>query len=175
MKNIFALSHCLLNTASKVAADEGKLRQEYVQRKEFLLSALEQDIQFLQLPCPELLMYGSSRWGHVKSQFDNPFFRKCCREIFNPILLQLKEYASKPEDFSILGIVSVEGSPSCGKNLSCDADWGGEMEDLSGLPPVKMVPQPGIFMEVIQSMLEEEGLSIPLYSLEEAIGSLSSK
>jgi len=173
MKKIFAVSHCILNTASKVHQDESLLQEEYAQRSRFLRLALEQNIQLLQLPCPEFFLYGSRRWGHVRSQFDHPVFRGSCRELFKPVLMQLQEYASDPGAFDVLGIVSVEGSPSCGYALTCEADWGGELEAGSRaertLPPVQMVNRPGVFMEIVDQSLRENGLSIPIYSLQEAV------
>ena len=50
MKNVFVLSHCILNTASKVSCDESKLQEESLLRRKFLGMAIEQDIQLLQLP-----------------------------------------------------------------------------------------------------------------------------
>lgn len=173
MKKIMIISHCILNTAAKVQQDESGLQEEYALREQFLKLALRQNIQLLQLPCPEFCMYGSRRWGHVKPQFDHPFYRETCRKLFEPILLQMQEYASDPERFEILGIVSVEGSPSCGWELTCGGDWGGEIGDLldSGkpLPPVKMVKAPGVFMEEISKMLAQNGLSTPVCSLRGAI------
>ena len=161
MKHILAVSHCILNTASQVAQDESALAEEYTQRDELL-----------QLPCPEFMLYGAHRWGHVKDQFDNPFFRAQCRSMLEPIMLQLQEYASEPERFCLLGITAVEGSPSCGASRTCRAaDWGGEFDgkvcdDLA--TSVREASEPGVFMEVISKMLAENGLDIPLLSISSA-------
>ena len=64
MKRILVVSHCILNTASKVWQDESGLAEEYALRERLLRLVLDQDVQLLQLPCPELLLYGSRRWGH---------------------------------------------------------------------------------------------------------------
>ena len=172
MKHILAVSHCILNTASKVAQDESGLAEEYRQRDELLKTAIEKGVQLLQLPCPEFMLYGARRWGHVKDQFDNPFFRAQCRSMLEPIMLQLQEYASEPERFCLLGITAVEGSPSCGASRTCRAaDWGGEFDgivcdDLAA--SVREASEPGVFMEVISKMLAENGLDIPLLSISSA-------
>ena len=172
MKHILAVSHCILNTASKVAQDESGLAEEYRQRGELLRTAIDKGVQLLQLPCPEFMLYGSRRWGHVKDQFDNPFFRGQCRSMLEPVMLQLREYASEPERFCLLGIAAVEGSPSCGATRTCRAsDWGGEFDvkacgDLAAA--VSEVNEPGVFMEVITEMLAENGLELPLLSISEA-------
>ena len=168
MKNILVVSHCILNKASKVEQDESELAEEYRQRDELLRLALDKDIQLMQLPCPEFIMYGASRWGHVKDQFDTPFFRSTCREILKPIMMQLKEYASKPGRFDIIGITSVEGSPSCGHSLTCRAEWGGELGKEPAPAEVRMVNEPGAYMEVLSEMMAEYGLVIPVFSIPEA-------
>lgn len=63
MKYILTVSHCILNNASKVAQDEMLLEQEYLDRDEMISMAMKKGVQFLQLPCPEFMMYGSKRLG----------------------------------------------------------------------------------------------------------------
>ena len=65
-------------------------------------------------------------WGHVREQFNNPFFRAHCRRLLGPVLDQLAEYAAHPEKFRLLGVLGVDGSPSCGAFKTCTGDWGGE-------------------------------------------------
>ena len=79
MKKIIFVSHCILNTASKVVLyNEKEIAEEENLRLKFVSKALEKGIQLVQLPCPEFTLYGSKRWGHVSDQFDNPFFRNHC-------------------------------------------------------------------------------------------------
>lgn len=173
MKDILVVSHCILNNAAKVAQDESGLAEEYAQRDALMRAVMDRGVQLLQLPCPEFIMYGSKRWGHVKDQFDNPYFRAQCRAMLEPVMMQLEEYAGDPERFRILGIVSVEGSPSCGHALTCRGSWGGEFEGTiceNGGPAssVRMANEPGVFMEVVESMLCERGLDIRIFSISEA-------
>ena len=123
MKNLLIVSHCILNNAAKVEQDEAELAEEYKIREELMQLILKKDVQLLQLPCPEFIMYGSQRWGHVKNQFQHPFYMEQCRKILEPVLLQLQEYAQHVEKFHVLGIVSVEGSPNCGYHLTCEGEW----------------------------------------------------
>ena len=113
MKDLLIVSHCILNHAAKVEQDEAELAGEYKIREELLQLVLKKDVQLFQMPCPEFIMYGSQRWGHVKNQFQHPFYIEQCRHILEPVLFQLQEYAQHVEKFRILGIVSVEGSPNC--------------------------------------------------------------
>lgn len=173
MKEILIVSHCILNNAAKVAQDESLLAEEYAQRNALMQAVADKGVQLIQLPCPEFILYGSRRWGHVKDQFDNPFFRAQSRAMLEPVMIQLEEYASDPGRFSLLGIVSVEGSPSCGHALTCRGDWGGELEaDMfeNGGPAssVNAVNEPGVFMEVLEKMLAERRLDVRILSIPEA-------
>lgn len=171
MKNILIVSHCILNNASKVAQDETLLEEEYRERDELISAAMNKGVQMLQLPCPEFMMYGSKRWGHVKDQLDNAFFRQECRRILEPLILQLKEYASDSERFNLLGVVTVEGSPSCGGDLTCRADWGGELQPDTAndlIDSVRMTKEPGVFMEELRALTVDSGLDIPFMNMKEA-------
>ena len=173
MKEILIVSHCILNNAAKVAQDESGLAEEYAQRNALMQAVADRGVQLIQLPCPEFILYGSRRWGHVKDQFDNPFFRAQCRNMLEPVMMQLEEYASDPGRFSLLGIVSVEGSPSCGHSLTCRGDWGGEFDDSMSENDgpafsVNTANEPGVFMEVLEMMLRERRLDIRILSISEA-------
>ncbi len=170
MHKILVVSHCILNIASKVTGyNEAEQIEEAGHRRNLLEYVMQKDIQLIQLPCPELLMYGSKRWGHVKDQFDNPFFRRQCREMLEPVILQLCEYANNPERFQIEGIVAIDYSPSCGYHATCKGDWGGEFSLIPGLEhkldTLSTVPEPGVFMEEFIQLLQEAKLSIPILDL----------
>ena len=92
VKKLLIVSHCILNNASKVEQDEVELAGEYELRSELLNLIVENNIQLIQLPCPEFIMYGSQRWGHVKNQFQHPFYKEQCRKLLDTILLQVQEY-----------------------------------------------------------------------------------
>lgn len=60
------LTHCILNTASKVKSyNIEEMEQESKFRKELLKEVFYKDTQLLQLPCPEFTLYGSKCWGNV--------------------------------------------------------------------------------------------------------------
>ena len=61
MKDLLIVSHCILNNAAKVEQDEAELAEEYKIREELMQLILKKDVQLLQLPCPEFIMYGSRR------------------------------------------------------------------------------------------------------------------
>ncbi len=163
MKKIVFVSHCILNVASKVVMyNQEEIDAEEELRKKFMHLAIDNDIQIVQLPCPEYTLYGAKRWGHVSDQFDNVFFRKHCRRILEPIIDQLKEYLAHEDRFEVLGIVGIDGSPSCGVDYTCRANWFGSFEGRMNLEETlsscSMSKEPGVLIKVLREMLQEEGL-----------------
>ncbi len=163
MKKIVFVSHCILNIASKVVMyDKEEMDAEEALRKEFMHKAIDNDIQLIQLPCPEFTLYGSRRWGHVSNQFDNIFFRKHCRKILEPVIDQLMEYLENEDMFEVLGFVGIDGSPSCGVDYTCCGNWYGSFgcrDDLGKtLSDCSMVKKPGVLMAVLMDMLKEAGV-----------------
>ena len=178
MKYLLIISHCILNTASKVAMDEGELKEEYEKRDRLIRCVMENNIQLLQLPCPEFIIYGSRRWGHVKEQFMHPHYYEECRKMLYPVLQQIEEYVRYPEEYQVAGIVSVEGSPSCGYHMTCSGNWGGELSGDAGAikemqNTCKTVNGPGVFMEILEKELAARAMTFPIMSMEEAVQKLS--
>lgn len=170
-QQIIVVSHCFFNDAAKLKnQNPSELSEERRLKRTFLKQMLSQGIEMIQLPCPEFLLYGSNRWGHACSQFDTPHFRKECRRMLEPVVMQLEEYAACPDRYEILGIIGFDGSPSCGVNFTYDGEWGGELGDGSSLSPVlhtlKKINAPGIFMRVLKEMLHEKHLQIKIYSMD---------
>lgn len=170
-RKLLLISHCFLNDAVKLKHQDRNLEQKERHTKRlFLKKLLDANIELIQLPCPEFLLYGSNRWGHASSQFDTPFFRKEVRLMLEPFLLQIEEYHAHPEAFELLGIVGIDGSPSCGIHFTYDGDWGGELSsrnDLSSIAStLQKVDSPGIFMDTFSKMLKERNITIPFYSIE---------
>lgn len=170
-KKIIFVSHCLINTASKVLNfSDGSMKKEDEVRKKFLLKAIENDIHIIQLPCPEFTLYGPLRWGHVKDQFNNIFFRNHCVEILKPFIEQMNAYVECSDLFEVAGIVGINGSPSCGVDYTCIGDWCGEISSRENFKDVigtiKSVNEKGVMMEVLSEMLEKEGLKLKIVGLD---------
>lgn len=161
---LYFVCHCVLNTCSKTrhSMDESYLAEE-ARRQQFLTRVLKNGDQLIQLPCPEFLQYGHCRWGHARSQFDNPFFREQCRQMLLPFVAQMQEYAAFPHEFH-LEIVGIDGSPSCGVNSSFDGEgWGGESSVRC--PAGSCHEKPGVFLSVLSQLLAERGLDIKITAL----------
>ncbi len=168
---IIVVSHCFFNDAAKLRNQNPvEMEKERSLKRAFLTQMLSQGIEFIQLPCPEFILYGSNRWGHAASQFNTPHFRKEARKMLEPVVMQLEEYSMYPERYEILGILGIDGSPSCGVNFTWDGDWGGELGDGTNLSAtlktLQKISGPGVFMEVLKEMLREKQLPVRLYSLD---------
>lgn len=154
-KRIILVSHCIMNQYSKVESTCPK-NPDIIRLLSFLM---EKRIGIIQLPCPETHMYGLKRWGHVKDQFDTPFFRSTSKDLLKPIVGQVKDYINN--GYELLGIVAIEGSPSCGASKTCTGkEWGGDFKDIKVIEEKisKLVygDGKGVFMEELEKMLNIE-------------------
>ena len=164
-RKIVLLSHCILNVNSKVediASYSGAMEK-------IVMYLIQQGIGFIQLPCPEMTLYGMKRWGHVKEQFDNPFYRRHCKSIFENFVDQIKEY--QKNDYEILGLIGIDGSPSCGVSETCSGNWCGEMMNeadyLEKMKTLKTINSQGVFIEEIHKALQAEYIQIPMIGIDE--------
>lgn len=166
-KKIAIISHCIINQNSVVKGEYKDINIFFP----FIKKLFEENIGILQLPCPETECYGLRRWGHVKEQFDNCGYRKYLEKIVNSFVDIIKEYINN--GYEIVGIYGIAGSPSCGVNLTCSANWEGEIslykdkEDI--VSRVKMINESGIFMEIFKSILDKNKINIPFYDIDDFI------
>ena len=168
-KEIVVVSHCVLNSNAKV---EGLSEYSGV-LSEVVDIIVQRGAGIIQLPCPEMFIYGIKRWGHVKEQFDTPHFRNQCKELINPIVQQLVNY--KNNGYDIIGLIGIDGSPSCGVNKTCSGDWGGEFMENGGMSykamekiqNFKFADGPGVLMEEIKEEFHKNGIDIPFMAIDE--------
>ncbi|MFP3400312.1 CD3072 family TudS-related putative desulfidase [Acidianus sp.] len=155
-KKVAIVANCILNQNSKVigfANNKGMV-------KEIVDLLYEYNYGILQLPCPETLFAGARRWWQVRDQYDTEGYREHCRMLAKPIITMLKEYQKEGYDVVLIG---VDGSPSCGINLSpTSKKWGGPptLRDEDAWN-AEMVNKPGIFMEVLMEEIKKAGLKEP--------------
>lgn len=167
-KKIIIVSHCVINSNSKVQSFYNTSKRESI-RKELVKNIIQNDIGIIQLPCPEFIMYGAKRWGHVKDQFDNTHFRQVCKKELESIVYQIKDYIKN--GYEIISILGIDGSPSCGVNLTCTGNWGGEIsnnpifENLS--ESIIYKPEKGILIEELEKLLVENNISIEMIGFSE--------
>lgn len=165
-KKMILLCHCILNCNSKVdgcSTYSGAM-------PEVINAIIDNGIGILQLPCPELTMYGVKRWGHVKDQFDNPYYRKHCRKLFLPYIEQLQDYMKN--DYKIIGLLGIDGSPSCGISKTCTGKWGGELSEnpdiVRTLNSVEITESKGVFIEEAEAILGAHSIKLPFMGIDEA-------
>lgn len=162
-KKIVLICHCILNCNAKV---EG-LSTFKSMVKELIDVLYENSIGIIQLPCPEMHMYGIKRWGHVKDQFDTSMFRDQCKSILYSTVNQVENYINN--GYKVLGVIGVDGSPSCGVNLTCRGNFGGESSSIDNykksIETLKMVNEEGVFIEELKSLLNEKQIDIPFMAL----------
>lgn len=166
-RKIVVICHCLLNCNSKV---EGP--SSFKGAHNIVKQLINEEYGIIQLPCPEMIMYGIKRWGHVKDQFDNLFFRNQCRVMLEPYIKQFLNYTKN--GYEIKGIIAIDGSPSCGYNLTSKSDkWFGEMSECDNLKEkiskLQMINEKGVFIEELEKLLIENNLRISILGLEESI------
>lgn len=170
MKKIIFVCHCILNPQSKVESFKTEATEEELNRKKFLKICLENDISLVQLPCPEQLQLGLNRWGHSREQFNFPGFRDGCNSMLKDPLKLLREYETN-EEIEVLGIVGINGSPSCGVDFSFSAPFKGEISRNENLDEMiksgTVVDKPGIFIEVLKENLEKYNIDTKIVPIDE--------
>lgn len=166
-KKLCLVCHCILNGNSKVG---GSCKYEGA-NVEVVKSLMDRGYGIIQLPCPENTIYGIRRWGHVKEQFDNNFYRKVSRDLLNPIIDEIQDYINN--GYTLEHIVGVFGSPSCGVYHTCSsALWHGELsknENLSDtLKTVNCVDGSGVFIEELINIIEERNIDTKFVEVRES-------
>lgn len=162
-KNILLISHCLLNANAKVKG----LANYEASLKELVIPLLEKDISIIQLPCPEFSALGAKRWGQTKDQYNNTFYINHCKEILLKTCDEVSEYVQN--GYNVLGVIGVDYSPSCGVNLTCKGDWGGEFDDKINeiISTLHYEKDRGVFMQTLKNMLEKRGVKLKFWGIDE--------
>jgi len=122
-RRIVVVSHCLLNQ-NAVVRDWERASGAY---NDVVRILLEQDLGFLQLPCPEFLMLGEDRPPLTREEYDTRDYRTHCLELAAEPVKQIHEYVK--QGYEIVGLIGIEESPSCDTSRR----RGVFMEELLGL------------------------------------------
>nr|WP_321501913.1 CD3072 family TudS-related putative desulfidase [uncultured Dethiosulfovibrio sp.] len=157
------LSHCLLNVNAKVlgyGSYSGAM-------KSLVLPIIEEGIGIFQLPCAEATFGGLKRWGMTMEQYDTPAYRRHCRWLLEPVMDQVQDDIAN--DVSVLGVIGIDGSPSCGVHQTCYGYCGGTIGSGDWVDrstkSVRLDRGQGVFMRILSEMMAERGLSIPMTSI----------
>lgn len=136
-KKIVLVSHCILNQNS-VVPPLARAKGAFSIAK----SLIDEGIGIIQLPCPEFRFLGPNRKPMNKDEYDSEEYRKLCRQLFKPILEDIKVYLEN--GYTLEGIIGIKESPTC--SITGDR---------------------GIFMEEIFKALEEEGIELKHFEVPE--------
>jgi predicted secreted protein len=154
-KRVVLVAHCLLNQNAKIdrCAHFGGAVPD------ILAPLASAGIGLIQLPCPEMLVLGLDRGAHpmrpatieqedtrVATAMQDAESIQACRELAIQYVDQVAQY--QRHGFTVLGIVGVNGSPTCG----VETNWANDEEPFG----------PGVFMRELSSMLAENGISLPM-------------
>ena len=146
------VSHCILNQATRAEWAGGKARRETGMLRNVVEIFLDNGIGAIQLDCPEFNLYGNPRQPRSKDGYDTPIFIDHCREIAVGACDLMERYINGETPSSIVAIVGVENSPSCGINNVTRTVNG---ED-------KHLPGKGHLMEALEAEMLCRGIDIPM-------------
>jgi len=154
-KKIIVLAHCLLNQNS-ISDGTADMPGQFTDVVNLLMA---NDIGIIQLPCPEVACLGLDRQDkhganrdllaentRIRNLLEKQKNMEILRKRAEEIVFQLEEYSRY--GFKIYGIIGVNRSPSCGI----------ETTTING----EENPGHGVFMELIESALQKEGIYIKM-------------
>ena len=150
-KRVIFLAHCIPNqnaisdgTAGYPAAHTDLIR-----------TLLDAQVGIVQMPCPELCCLGLDGGDPQGAERPNTRIRAALGapeaaaqldRLVDHVMLQIREY--RRHGFTVVGIVGVNRSPSCGVDTTSDRD--------------RELPGQGVFLARLTAALDTAGLSIPV-------------
>lgn len=157
-KKIVLVAHCVLNQNSKIDAC-AHYPGAILEAAESLLHS---GAGIIQLPCPELLYLGLDREADPKAdrtiesedtrvaeRMQEDKCRLLCQSLIDSVVYQVEEYIK--HGFHIIGIVGINGSPTCGVEITWTDD-----QELAGR---------GIFIDMLQKALAARGIDIDMVGI----------
>jgi predicted secreted protein len=160
-KKIVIVSHCIINQNSKL---EGiALRPGVI--NEVLDVIVKYGCGILQMPCPEILYEGIGRFDKSYEQYETSCFFDICNKIVKEVVDQIENYIKW--NYKIVAILAVDGSPSCGYNLTQSApEWKGLIAGINW-QKVRYVNKPGVLFKILIEELKKRNIDIPIIGIPE--------
>lgn len=169
-KKIVLVSHCILNqnSISDGTADFPGTNASIVKQ------LMESNVGIIQLPCPELFCLGLDRGDihggerdvvventRIRHQLESERSTEIIDRLVDQVIFQIKEYLKN--GFSILGVIGINRSPSCGVQTTSRNN-----HEVIG---------EGVFMERLKQELEKNGIHLDMIGIkaletDAAIGSI---
>jgi predicted secreted protein len=183
-KRVVFLAHCILNQNTRYLG--GACRSCCV--REIVDRCLDADVAIVQLVCPEQQVWGGvlkrrmlRLYGADSGRGARPvlaallpvaerYTRRMYRRLAHRVAREIEDYVHS--GFAVLGIVGIDGSPSCGVGTTIDmVHCAGEImrirpRDISvdtqnALVRRERRPGRGIFMDELRKALDRRKLTVP--------------
>jgi len=157
-KKIVLVSHCILNQNS---ISDGTA--DFPGTNASILKLLtESNVGIIQMPCPELSCLGLDRGDvhggerdvvventRIRHQLETKRSAEIIQHLVDQIIFQIQEYIKN--GFSILGIIGINRSPSCGVQTTSNNN--------------REVVGEGVFMERLKQELQRSGIHIDMVGI----------
>jgi uncharacterized protein YbbK (DUF523 family) len=190
------LAHCLLNENTRYLG--GAVRGGAV--REIVQQCLDLDIGIVQLPCPEQHAWGGvlKRWLLLVYGWQGTLLfrlrrilvplalwhtRRIYRKLARNTAAQIDDY--QKSGFTVLGVVGVDGSPSCGVGKSLDIEKVVEAlglldhrtvmaHDVNAIIVNSAIAGRGLYMDFLKGELDRRGIKTE-FTAHNLIGELEGK
>ena len=163
-KKMVLVAHCLLNTNAKV---QGLSLTRGV--APIVNDLILEGYGLIQLPCIEMAMFGSRRWGIVREQCSFQEFRSKCISQLTPIVNHVQDYIQNGYD--IVGVIGVDGSPTCGVHRTVSGEWGGELcgdhNYQHTISTAHAIDGNGVMMQELKKLFSDREIEVPFYAIDE--------
>jgi len=148
------VSHCILNQATRAWWRGGGASRERGMLRDVVEVLLRQGVGAIQMECPEFSLYGNPRPPKSKDGYDTPQFRERCREIAKRACDLMERYLDEGRGpgLSVVALVGVENSPSCGVS-KVTRTVGGEIVSRPGR---------GHLMDALDAEMRSRGIDVPM-------------
>jgi len=146
------VSHCILNQTTRARWREGGASRERGMLRDIVEVLSRNGVGTVQMECPEFSLFGNPRPPKTKDGYDTPQFRERCREIAERTCERLERYLDVGMGASVVAIVGVENSPSCGVSRVTRTVDG---ETVSR-------PGRGHLMDALDAELRKRGIEVPM-------------
>lgn len=160
-QQVFFCCHCILNQNAKLEGIAGwpGLITDVVK------TLVDSGAGIFQIACPEMIYEGIGRFDKSVEQYDCAAFHEICEDIAKETADQMKNYLQW--GYQIPAILSIDGSPSCGYNLTQTApEWRGLVVGQNW-QKVRYIKRQGILMSHLVEQMKKNGLEIPIIGVPE--------
>lgn len=160
-QKIIVCCHCIINQNAKLEGIAG-----WPGMIDEVVNIIQKSgAGILQMTCPEMTYEGIGRFDKSYEQYNCQAFRTICAEIANSTVAQINNYQSW--GYQVQAILAIDGSPSCGYNLTQSApEWRGLVAEQSW-KKVRYINHEGILFEELEPLLKTLKTPIPIIGIPE--------